>query len=352
MKILICYLRFIANPRDASALKYIINVPARGIGEKTVASFLGWVEDSKKLAATVNEDTNNILSKDNTIASNNNKNGVPGTIMDHLQSIVDNGGTSPENNSSVYIAPCPLNTREKKALTGFATLIIELRESASLLSLPNLLQEIVTKIGLEDYFSKENQSGNETINEGIDRIENIKELIKSTAKFDTDPSDDDSDGSTVTGEGSNSNNQNESNRKARLEQLQLYLQEVMLMASADVSEDEGGRDGANTSKRVSLMTIHAAKGTEFDTVFVTGMEEGVLPMRARDEGETLEDCISEERRLAFVAVTRAKTELYLLWRKIAMGYGSNGKFFNRMKISRFLAGLKSLPPSICVFQGK
>jgi DNA helicase-2/ATP-dependent DNA helicase PcrA len=79
-----------------------------------------------------------------------------------------------------------------------------------------------------------------------------------------------------------------------------FLEETALFTDAD--EDDGGRD------KVMLMTIHSAKGLEFDNVFLIGMEDGIFPgSRSLDN----EDDMEEERRLAYVAVTRAKKQLYV-----------------------------------------
>ena len=93
--------------------------------------------------------------------------------------------------------------------------------------------------------------------------------------------------------------------------LSSYLQEVSLMTDAD--KDEDNRD------RVFLMTLHASKGLEFDTVFIGGMEEGLLPL-IREETISPED-LEEERRLLYVGITRAKSRLYLAWARARSRYG-------------------------------
>ncbi|RME66535.1 MAG: hypothetical protein D6790_00010, partial [Caldilineae bacterium] len=85
--------------------------------------------------------------------------------------------------------------------------------------------------------------------------------------------------------------------------LSLFLQEVSLVSDADALED-----GADA---VTLLTLHTAKGLEFPVVFMVGMEEGILPHARSLESEDPED-LAEERRLAYVGITRAKRRLYLL----------------------------------------
>ncbi|MFN7132421.1 MAG: 3'-5' exonuclease, partial [Myxococcales bacterium] len=89
----------------------------------------------------------------------------------------------------------------------------------------------------------------------------------------------------------------------RMEQtpLEAFLEQISLVGDAD---------GGGTTGRVSLMTLHAAKGLEFDAVFLTGLEEGVFPhSRALADGADLEE-IEEERRLAYVGITRARRRLF------------------------------------------
>ncbi len=93
--------------------------------------------------------------------------------------------------------------------------------------------------------------------------------------------------------------------------LSSYLQEVSLMTDADTDEDN--RD------RVVLMTLHASKGLEFDTVFIGGMEEGLLPL-IREEDISSAD-LEEERRLLYVGITRTKSHLYLAWARVRSRYG-------------------------------
>ena len=102
-----------------------------------------------------------------------------------------------------------------------------------------------------------------------------------------------------------------------------YLQTVSLMTDAD--SDEGSDD------KVTLMTIHAAKGLEFNTVFVVGLEENIFPsLMSVDNIKDLE----EERRLLYVAITRAEKHCYLTWAHTRWRYGKLDAFVNP---SRFIS---------------
>jgi DNA helicase II / ATP-dependent DNA helicase PcrA len=103
-----------------------------------------------------------------------------------------------------------------------------------------------------------------------------------------------------------------------------YLEEVALMSSADASEDD---------QKVTLMTIHAAKGLEFPVVFMVGMEEGIFPHSRVYEAGPAE--LEEERRLCYVGMTRAREELHLSYAQSRLQFGQRG--YN--PASRFLADM-------------
>ena len=109
--------------------------------------------------------------------------------------------------------------------------------------------------------------------EGKNALENVNELINAAANYD---------------------------QQAEQPSLLDYLQQIALFSDADAYDAE--------SSRVALMTLHAAKGLEFENVFIVGVEEGLLP---HERGSNDEDDIEEERRLFFVGITRAKTGLYI-----------------------------------------
>ena len=150
-------------------------------------------------------------------------------------------------------------------LQTFAKLVVKLRQLSVKLNVVELINEVLSLTGYIDML-KDGTLENES------RIENIKELVSVAAKFGAlDPED----------------------------SLSEFLQEVALFEGASEDDNIG---------KVTLMTIHAAKGLEFANVFVAGMEEGLFPhSRVYSDPKELE----EERRLAYVAITRAKVNLYL-----------------------------------------
>ncbi len=155
------------------------------------------------------------------------------------------------------------------------------------------------------------------------REENIAELVSDTVQFDRVQSDRGRVGSTGRAVGGD-----EDGDDGPGEGLAGYLQHVALLTSAD-TKGEG--------PAVRMMTVHAAKGLEFDHVFVAGLEEGTFPsMRVADDPEGLE----EERRLMCVALTRARKTLLLSHCRDRMVNGE----MQTLRPSRFL---KELPADVC-----
>lgn len=167
--------------------------------------------------------------------------------------------------------------KKSKSLTEFAFMIDDLTELSEAVTLPDLLDAVVEKTG---YGALMKQQGVE----GEMRLENIAELKSTMAKYEEDAEDPSLDG---------------------------FLEEVALYTDIDTLDETGDY--------VALMTMHAAKGLEFPVVFVAGMEDNVFPSsRSRDSESELE----EERRLAYVAITRAKEQLHLVYAGERMIYGS------------------------------
>jgi DNA helicase-2/ATP-dependent DNA helicase PcrA len=171
-----------------------------------------------------------------------------------------------------------LASRTRAALADFAALVRRLRSRVGVLPLPELLDDVLETSGYRAMLA----DGSE---EGEDRWANLLELRSVTTRYD-DLSPDDA--------------------------LDRLLEETALVADQDAYE--------GTSDAVTLITLHAAKGLEFPIVFIAGLEEGVFPhSRALDDERQLE----EERRLAYVGITRAKRRLFLshAWRRATWGMG-------------------------------
>jgi len=233
VKDVIAYLRLIHNPQDNVSLSRIINVPGRGIGQRTLSQLQAWARTYS----------------------------IP--LYDALKQVVEGK---------------VLSSRVAQTLTGFTALISKLTAQSRVLSLVELLDEIVEHTGYREYLlGKEG---------GEERWENIMELKSVAREYD----------------GLNPE-----------EALANFLEKVSLVADVDELDEK--------ADAVTLITLHQAKGLEFPVVFIVGLEEGILPHR-KSFGDPEE--MEEERRLCYVGVTRAKERVYLLrsYRRNLFGAGS------------------------------
>ncbi len=248
IKDLLCYLKTIDNARDDLAVQRIINVPKRGIGATT----LGRVQD-----------------------------------------YADNMGISLYEALRVA-EEVPSIGRSLSKIDGFVTFIQSLKSKADVLSVEDLLQEVIDATGYVAELEAEDTE------ESRARIENIDELISKTAAYQEAMEEQDQP-ATLSG----------------------FLEEVALVADIDTVDPD--------QDYVLLMTLHSAKGLEFPKVFMVGMEDGIFPSHMTisygDDGE-----LEEERRLCYVGITRAMKDLTLTCAQQRMIRGETQ--YN--KVSRFV----------------
>ncbi len=220
IKDVVCYLRLIASDKDDTAFRRIVNLPARKFGEASMKAL-------EKIAAEENI-----------------------SMMEALRANID------------------VKPFAKPSLLKFIRLIEEARLNASVMSVSELTDWVMTISGLSDLYRTDEEE---------ERLENIAELINSMKEFEKGRIDD---GDT---------------------DLTSYLQEISLYTNTDRTLD---------SDKVRMMTIHQSKGLEFPEVFVVGLTEGIFPNH-RSIRERRQDGEEEERRLMYVAVTRAERMLWL-----------------------------------------
>ncbi|MFO8068571.1 MAG: DNA helicase PcrA [Alkalibacterium sp.] len=162
-----------------------------------------------------------------------------------------------------------LSARATKKVEVFALMIQDFRKMAEFLSITELTEEILNKSDYLPTLKKERTLEAET------RVENIEEFLTVTKQFDEQQPDD---ASLIT-----------------------FLTDLSLISDIERLEEE-------PTSEITLMTLHAAKGLEFPVVFLIGMEEGLFPLSRADSDE---EQMEEERRLAYVGITRAEEKLYL-----------------------------------------
>jgi len=252
----LAYLRLMANPHDDTSWMRVVNFPTRGIGART------------------------------------------------LEQLAD---AARQHDTSLYGAVALVGGKGGSNLAQFAQLIHRLIEETRELPLPEMVEHMLEASGLNAHYKAER--------EGAERLENLNELITAAAVFASEenydgmpaglvPDHDTSstlmpgvvDAPAVAGD--------------NLTPLAAFLSHAALEAGDNQAQQ--GQDA------VQLMTVHAAKGLEFDAVFITGLEEGLFP----HENSILEPAgLEEERRLMYVAITRARQRLYISLAQSRMLHG-------------------------------
>ncbi|MBF7050647.1 DNA helicase PcrA [Streptococcus sp. HF-2466] len=209
--------------------------------------------------------------------------------------------------ASSQIMLSPVKGKAAQAVFDFANLILNLRERLEELTVTELVELVLEKTGYTE------QLVAQATLESQARIENIEEFLSVTKNFDEDSEND--------------------TEETGLDRLSRFLNDLALIADTD--------DGDQESSEVTLMTLHAAKGLEFPVVFIIGMEENVFPLSRAAEDE---DELEEERRLAYVGITRAEKVLFLTNANSRLLYGKTN--YNRP--TRFLNEISS---SLLDYQG-
>ena len=240
------YLRLIGNRGDDGALERIINVPARGIGDKTVEALRQHAREQDV------------------------------SMWQSACDLLDNKG---------------LPGRAANAVQAFMVLIEELTERAEGVPLYSKAQIAMENSGLLRFHEQEKGEKAQA------RVENLEELVSAARAFENDMADEDEEG------------------------------DVLLAFLAHASLEAGETQADRFEDSVQLMTLHSAKGLEFPLVFMAGVEEGLFPhkMSLEDPGR-----LEEERRLAYVGITRAMQQLVITWAETRRLYGS--ETFNNFRV--------------------
>ena len=286
IKDVLAYLKTIDNGQDDVAVRRIINVPKRSIGAATI-NMVQHLADERGIG---------------------------------FYSALDTGITE-----GVF-------GRTGEKLRPFRDLIERLRGSASEMGVKDLIEEVLDQSGYRKELEAENTIESQT------RLENIEELINKAAAYEENFVHRASYAQNPGGDPSvaeqpdafETTNYEEFIMIQDRPTLSGFLEEVSLIADIDSWD---GRDDY-----VSLITIHSAKGLEFDNVFLCGMEDGLFPMSAAISSEDEGD-LEEERRLAYVGITRAKKHLILTASRTRMVRGET----TVSALSRFV---KEIPPMI------
>ena len=253
IKDIIAYLRVIFQPEDAVSFERIANVPTRGLGPKSISTFMKWARSS-------------------------------GGLLSGLETVRECPGLTP---------------KALKGFTDICDILISYRELMNDTAVSGIIDSLLRRL---DYYAFLEDG---TL-QGESRAENVRELI-SVAKAYEDVG------------------------------LDGFLEEVSLVSDLDSANTK--ENGGSNGNAVTLMTLHAAKGLEFPVVFMVGLEETIFPhSRALYDGGEME----EERRLMYVGMTRARSELYLLYASARVLYGG----MQHNPPSRFLSEIDGQTQSV------
>ena len=275
----LAYLRLLENSNDDTSFMRVVNFPARGIGARSI---------------------------------------------EQLQDIAKATGCS------LHDAVSTLTGRAGAAIAGFVAKIDVLREQTGGMNLRDIISVMLADSGLMAHYRAER--------EGADRVENLEELVNAAESFvmqegfgrdaagltpvpsalSQSPASQGLDGSAAPAD------EAFGDTGETLSPLAAFLSHAALEAGDNMAQ--AGQDA------IQLMTVHAAKGLEFDCVFITGMEEGLFP---HENSMSDRDSLEEERRLMYVAITRARKRLYMTHSQTRMLHGQTrynlkSRFFDEL----------------------
>ena len=272
----LAYLRLIENPNDDTSFLRVVNFPARGIGARTVEQ----LQDAARASGR--------------------------SLAQSVAAVPGKGGAN---------------------LTGFNALVERMREATHGATLRQIIETVLRESGLVDFYRLEK--------EGQERIENLDELVNAAEAFVTQegfgrdavalPVNEQGPGAIVGGVPLPAEAlAPDADTGEIVSPLAAFLTHAALEAGDN--QAQAGQDA------IQLMTVHSAKGLEFDAVFITGMEEGLFP---HENSMSDHDGLEEERRLMYVAITRARQRLYLSFSQTRMLHGQTryhvkSRFFDEL----------------------
>ena len=277
----LAYLRLIENPNDDTSFLRVVNFPTRGIGART----LELLQDAARASGR--------------------------SLYQSVGAVAGKGGAN---------------------LQAFTALVDAMRDATRGLTLREIIDHVLQPAGLLDFYR--------TDKEGQDRIENLEELVNAAEAF-------------VTQEGFGKDavalpvdEQAAARRRRIAAGTPAAVAAVDLTPDAETGEimsplaaflthaalEAGDNQAQAGQDAIQLMTVHSAKGLEFDAVFITGIEEGLFP---HENSLSDADGVEEERRLMYVAITRARQRLYLSFSQTRMLHGQTrynvkSRFFDEL----------------------
>jgi DNA helicase-2/ATP-dependent DNA helicase PcrA len=267
IKDIIAYLKLLANPQDNQSFMRIINTPTRGIGAKALGNIVAYaIEHKLTLLSALRQ-----------------------ALFDKAPFI--KGAAAKKFNAFLELYDS-LAADYSRACEDLVDDTTQTPYETTLTALSNLLKQIAVKSTYLERLKSE-----DTL-EAESRTENIYELMKVAKEF-------------------VKNSLNEQ----KLPLITDFLDRASLTSDLDEANTKQGEETPESFQPISMMTLHLAKGLEFDNVFIVGFEEGILPhMRSLEDAIGIE----EERRLCYVGITRARKQLFLSRARSRQTYGAGG----------------------------
>ena len=260
----LAYLRLTANRHDDAAFERAVNTPPRGIGDRTL--------DALRRRAR-GDNTSMWETALTELASGNELAGRAKNAVKAFLALIDEMARTfkPLSSATSGLGEGSASANPSAPAEPPLSLLLGEGNDASL-SLAEQIDHAITHTGLRDFYEKDSRGNGEA------RVENLDELVNVASRF--EPTQEDI--------------------EAGLSELSAFLSHATLEA--------GENQGEASDDCVQLMTLHSAKGLEFPVVFLVGMEEGLFPSQRSvdDEGR-----LEEERRLAYVGITRAREKLFV-----------------------------------------
>lgn len=275
----LAYLRLIENANDDTSFLRVVNFPTRGIGARTIEQ----LQDAARASGR--------------------------SLYQSVGAVAGKGGSN---------------------LAAFVNLVESMRNLTVGLTLREIIEQVIETSGLADFYRTEK--------EGAERLENLAELVNAAEAFVTQegfgkdavalPVDELSPGAIAEGLPSAVAPAAAATPDAETGEIMSPLAAFLTHASLEAGDNQAqaGQDA------IQLMTVHSAKGLEFDAVFITGLEEGLFP---HENSLSDADGLEEERRLMYVAITRARQRLYLSFCQTRMLHGQTrynikSRFFDEL----------------------
>ena len=270
----LAYLRLVANRHDDAAFERTVNTPPRGIGERTLDVLR---QSARRAQSSMWEATLTALGEADL--AGRSKNALRG-FVELIEALAQE---------------CSARSTAQSALGQQAMLLEEAGEESAF-TLSEQMGHAIARTGLREYYERDSRGSAES------RVENLDELINVASRFERTPDD----------------------LEAGLSELAAFLSHAALESGE--SQAELGQDC------VQLMTLHSAKGLEFPAVFLVGWEDGLFPSQKSNEDSGR---MEEERRLAYVGITRAREQLVLSYAESRRLHGTE----TYARPSRFLGEL-------------